>query len=522
MDSNDIPNDIWINVVELIDGSAPIAALVATSHRFQELGMKYLLRDLRWVEVDSTSSSIEAWKDYKAKMVYFPRKLTLSIAFEFGKPETSVSPTASKLLHNAVYSQISAFRCLYEIVLVKTVVSCYTHKALSSIPTLRLLTINDCLFTNFGKPFSVYSVSSVLEDLGTPLPCLSITHLSLNNPIFPNVDLDTWIILFRFLNGNNISGSTLSSLSITWTQELNSALSLFRDRLIDEDDYDEDYYEKWIFPKLVHLDFFIPSLIRRYHVSQMSAFSGVHCSTIPRIRISIGESRISENELRGLRSSMSGMWSYTGPYCIFLRFRFLANLTHLIITDPMEKIIDNLRRLPETLQSLDIKSQIGEEDGMAFATAIQDMFPVIHFVAIRYGIDRACIILSPSMLEIEISEWDTEALFTARYRFPDVHSLTIRYGGDAIKLTHRLIVSLGPDILFHMQHLHTFKLLHDVSIHKTIFLNNNSQHSVGPSRIGHPEYDPCDIELELEEDDMKDYLNAWGGNEYVKLKKIAK
>lgn len=97
MNSDDIPDDIWFNIFELINSSATIAALVRTSHRFHDLGIKVLLRELRWVEEVSTANNINAWKLYNVDMLNLPRKLTLGVAFDFDfdLQETIVSVSQS-------------------------------------------------------------------------------------------------------------------------------------------------------------------------------------------------------------------------------------------------------------------------------------------------------------------------------------------------------------------------------------------------------------------------------------------
>ena len=399
-------------------------------------------------------------------------------------------------LHDAIYAQILGFKYLHEIVFDGTVISYYTHKLLSLIPTLRILTIIDCKFLR--TPFAEYNRNLISTDPQTS--SLFITHLSLYQLVLPDPDSNFNQMKYNhFLLYNNIP--TLSSLSITWTQEFNTALIMFLEQFLGDEERWEDA-ERWIFPNLAHIDVILPIITRFDYLRTISWFIQDHCPLRPRVQLTIKSHNISERQISRLRVSMPGLWNYNGPHCILFRIRTLTDLTHVTINDPMTKVLDNLMKLPETLQSLDIKIK-DWEDGLHYATDILDMFPTIRYAYIRYNDDRYILSLCPESLEMEIAKWDIEALFTARYRFPAIHSLTIRYGGDAIRLGHRFIVRLGTEILFHLPHLHTLKLVNDATASPTANTHELQRFTFSSH------YSDNEPDLALDDEDLEDYLNAW-------------
>ena len=98
MESDDVPDDIWINIIESIDSPAQIAALLRTCCRFQHLGSKILLRELRWVKMEPTAHNINAWRGKSTDMMNVPRKLTLGVAFDFSTQEAWLVVSRSSYL----------------------------------------------------------------------------------------------------------------------------------------------------------------------------------------------------------------------------------------------------------------------------------------------------------------------------------------------------------------------------------------------------------------------------------------
>ena len=398
-------------------------------------------------------------------------------------------------LHDAIYSRILGFKYLHEIVFDGTVISYYTHKLLSLIPTLRILTIINCKFLR--TPFAEYNQNLISTDPQTT-SSLSITHLSLHQLVLPDPESNFNEMNYNhFLRYNNIS--TLTSLSLTWTQEVELAFVLFFQDFLEDG-------ESRLFPSLAHIDVFLPIANRLGYLSTISSFIRNFCPLRPRVQLTIKSPNISEERISRLRVRMPGLWNYNGPHWILFQIRTLTDLTHVTINDPMTKALDNLMKLPKTLQSLDIKIKYWD-DGLHYATDILDMFPTIRYTYIRYNDDRYILSLCPERLEIEIAKWDIEALFTARYRFPAIHSLTIRYGGDAMRLGHRLIIRLGTEILFHLPHLHTLKLVNDISCHTTASPTADAHEPQRFTFSSH--YSDNEPDLALDDEDLEDYLNAW-------------
>jgi len=300
----------------------------------------------------------------------------------------------------------------------------------------------------------------------------------------------------HFLQFNNLS--TLTSLSLIWTQEVNIAVAMFLEQFLEDD-------EAWLFPNLADLDVVLK---RPGYISSLAWFAREHCPLGPRIRLSVKSHKIPERDLSRLRLQFTGLWSYTGPLRLLFRIRPPPNLTHLIVNEVMEfpNVLEELRELPQTIQSLDI--MIKEWDIEA-SLSIYDLFPAIRDLTIRYGDDSCFVFQVSENLEITIKEWDVEVLFIIRYRFPTIRSLIIRYGSGTLP-DDRFIVELGSEILFNLPHLHTCKLLHDTSCFRTASTRDDGAQPFTSSNNYH------DSELRrspaFDQDDLKDYLNAWNRN----------
>ena len=402
------------------------------------------------------------------------------------------------VLHDAIYAQLGAFTSLYEIVLNGTVVSHYTHKILSLIPTLRVLAIVNCTFNELRTPFTQNNLNSMLFDYqNSPL---SITYLSLHRLILPDPDLGSNQESYNhFLRFSNIS--TLSSLSLTWTQEVEIALAMFLQNFLEDD-------ETWLFPNLVHLDIVLNS---PKYLSTLVGFVKYHCPLGPRIQLSIEDHNMSSQQMNRIRPvRMSGLWSYSGPGCLLSKFRILPDLTHLIIKDVMEfnDILFELRRLPRPLQNLDIKVKKCDAN-IEIPLAIRDTFLSIRFLNIRYENGNSFVIMGSENLEIWIKEWDIEVLFAVRYRFPTIHSLIVQYRRGTLG-DDKFIVILGSEILFHLPHLHTLKLLRDNSCVSAMPSPHEARHIVSSNYSGNNSHNS---ELRptptFDHAELNDYLNAW-------------
>lgn len=83
MDSELIPDDVWITIFETVDDSAVLATLLQVCHRFYNLATKPLLRELKWIKPDSTERNIESWNGVYNNLRLLARKITIGIPFDF-------------------------------------------------------------------------------------------------------------------------------------------------------------------------------------------------------------------------------------------------------------------------------------------------------------------------------------------------------------------------------------------------------------------------------------------------------
>ena len=95
MDFDDIPDDVWITILEYVADSSVLAILVRTCQRFHLLASKPLLRKLKWMKPESTQRNLEAWQDIYRNVVSLPYKVTIGVPFDLAvamrRPEFPVS-----------------------------------------------------------------------------------------------------------------------------------------------------------------------------------------------------------------------------------------------------------------------------------------------------------------------------------------------------------------------------------------------------------------------------------------------
>lgn len=108
MEADEFPDEIWIFIIENVNDLVQLATLVRTCRRFHRLGIKLLLRELRWVKMESITHNLEAWKGASKDILNIPRKLTLSLAFDLSRQEASMTVSrSSPLLSSRTYFNYS-------------------------------------------------------------------------------------------------------------------------------------------------------------------------------------------------------------------------------------------------------------------------------------------------------------------------------------------------------------------------------------------------------------------------------
>ncbi|KAF8955659.1 hypothetical protein BDZ97DRAFT_1856552 [Flammula alnicola] len=465
MEFNIIPDDVWIEIFESVDDPAQLAVLVRTCRRFRDLASKPLLRELKWGKMESTERNIEAWQGVYKDMVTLPRKLTLSVAFDFTNARSHMQPLTPEMsLHDSIHLQIPSFTSLHELVLDSTAISPYTYSVLALVPTLRSLSLINCSYYGLPTAFKDYRNFLLNSDPQNPLNIqfadLPITHLSLHKVTIPQEhDYQAFHPL------NLITASNLTSLSITWTGGLAVTYAP----------------KKWLLPQLTQLDVVMP-LLTRDLVDSLVSFSQ-NCPLGPSINLCIERHNLSDQQISAVQLPLKGVCSYTGPLPIasFAAPRQRSNpdscsssLKHLVMNEPLDLggLLDGLEKLPNRLETL----------------------------------------------EIEVRKWDVELLFAIRHLFPHIRSLIIRYGKGTFPPD--FFVTLGANILFDLPKLHTIKLLQDTSCIVTNRQLSNLHHFGGhvPVTFGFEEeeheHEVSRLSPSLEEAELKDYLIGW--NRYCK------
>lgn len=95
MNIDNIPDDVWITVLEYVVDSSVLANLVRTCSRFHLLASKPLLRELKWNKPESTRRNLDAWKGIYKNVVSLPVKVAIGVFFDVSDalkhPEIPVS-----------------------------------------------------------------------------------------------------------------------------------------------------------------------------------------------------------------------------------------------------------------------------------------------------------------------------------------------------------------------------------------------------------------------------------------------
>jgi len=281
--------------------------------------------------------------------------------------------TPEKRLFDRFHAELPQFINLHSLTLDGTVICPYTYRVVAQAPSLRKLEIHNCKFFPYELSFSEYHARP-LYGQQTPIPPfaldqLRITHLSIHKITCAHEHE------FHHQHPFMLSSvPTLEHLSMTWSTSQSMIYSPVR----------------WTLPQLRSLNVTLPHL-QRDLVDTLVAFVN-QCPNEPRISLSIERHSLSDQQINSLSVPLRGVWSYKGPLPIasFSSTRKIdrdspgATLQHVIMNEAMDlnSLVDGLEVLPRNLQTL----------------------------------------------EIQVRMWDMELLFAVRWLFPEIRSITIRFG----------------------------------------------------------------------------------------------
>ncbi|CAA7259392.1 unnamed protein product [Cyclocybe aegerita] len=380
-----VPDDVWIDIFESTDSPAAVAMLRRTCRRFNTLGLRPSLRELRWTKMESTIKNLQDWDPsdgiYK-DLVVFPRKVTIGVPFEFNSRTNKLSQDereAEYELHDWIYRQLPRFTSLNEVAFENTVICSYVYAVLAQIPALRTLSISNCSATSLIVPLADRHLQPPrdLQHLLTHHPDrphpyagllenLPITHLSF--------DLGTADLSDRNLGPPHplhfLGGPNLTSLAIRWTEHVSSVYTR----------------RKWTLPQLTALEVTMPVLTRDL-VDTLVVFLD-KCLLRPRMKLSIKGHNLNQQDTTGAATTpvtipMRGLWSYTGPLGLVVR-QEEGTMTQMVMNEPLELpgVLRGMRRLPRRIKELEL--QVRKWD-VEILFAVRELFPGIRKLIIRYG-----------------------------------------------------------------------------------------------------------------------------------------
>ncbi|KAF9524624.1 hypothetical protein CPB83DRAFT_886171 [Crepidotus variabilis] len=406
MDSETIPDDVWITVFETVEDPAVLAVLVRVCRRFHNLASKPLLRELRWLKPESTARNIVAWDGAYKKLRPLTRKLVIGIPYDFSAG-VRYHMCEDMQLHDQIHHQITLFPSLSEIVFDGTIISPYTYSKLAAIPTLQSLSLRNCTLADIHTTFQERTEANQITRqlyysrefpappplIPPPFNLLSIKHFSLSRASVAH-ELDLGIYHPLCL----LTAPNLTSISISWTAAIAARYG----------------HSRWILPNIRDVDIDMP-LLTRDLLDALAAFID-RCPRGPRVRLRIEKHNLSEAQMGSVLVPLRGVWSYEGPLgiaaCAAVK-SLEPTLTHIKMNEPLDltPLLDGLEKLPRSVEDL----------------------------------------------ELHVRYWDMEVLFAAKHLFKSMRKLTIKYIRGT--LSKDFLVVLGADILAHLPKLTTLKIL---------------------------------------------------------------
>ncbi|KAF8873671.1 hypothetical protein CPB84DRAFT_1798218 [Gymnopilus junonius] len=416
-DPDSVPDDVWISIFETLP-PAQLTVLVRTCQRFRALARKPLLREIRWGRTESTERNLDAWSSPSySDLVALPRKVAIGIDFEFCGKSFWNYLTDEMQLHDRIHTQLQNFSMLHELVLNGTAISPYTYTILASLPSLRSLSIVNCVFINLHTQFEDHTHPNFSRQ-PTPLfnfTSLPLTSLRLHKLTYPTEPGPG--VLAENIPSHPIhlvTAPNLRWLSLTWTPSRAVAYA----------------HNNWPLPNVTDLEVIMSFLTR----DMVDALVGCveRCRPGVRISLSIDHHNLAEQQVTsGFHIPLKGVWKYRGPLSFatwWPRGDGASTLTHLVTNVAIElsPLVSGLEKLPKSLQAL----------------------------------------------EVQLRKWDMELLYAVRELFPDIRTLVVRYGQGTLPVD--FLVSLGAEILPKLTYLHSLKILHDASCLKSRLPNHST------------------------------------------------
>ncbi|KAF8884280.1 hypothetical protein CPB84DRAFT_1789264 [Gymnopilus junonius] len=415
-----VPDDVWITIFEDLETSE-LAVIIRTCRRFRNLARKPLLKEIKWVKLQSTKRHLDFWKCTARRnrgLAGLVKKVVVEIGYDNPTTGDHAGLLRFERVHDLVFYQLPRFIFLHELVLRGDVVSPCLYMTLLKMPSLRSLVIEDCTYISILSPFMKQTPQTQLDAqwpqfdfFSLPLTHLSIHEITIPKGHYPHNETDedgsgeepkpNWHPLHL------LTIPSLTSVSVTWS-------SSFADQYA--------YSGWWPFPKLSGLHIVVPVLTKRVVRSFRAFFRKLGNPLGMIIDLDIQSHDLTLAELGDMGTvgfQLNSIRRYTGP-SDFLTFvnkdmidGILEPLTHIILTSTVEVaiILPELARISSRLQ----------------------------------------------VLHMSLSVWDTELLFAIRHLFPRIQDININ-GFNSFS-NPGFLINLGADILFDLPNLRTLKLL---------------------------------------------------------------
>ncbi|KAF9477107.1 hypothetical protein BDN70DRAFT_995166 [Pholiota conissans] len=454
-DALDLPDDVWIDIFELIPPRQLAANVQKTCTRFYFLAVRALLRHIHWVTPAQIEDALKLWGNTYSNRTLLPKWLWIGPVLE----SQSRDPLAIRILnldpqfYRRIALQVSYFCSLQTFSISGMSYSDDIYRVLVNIPTLRDLRIIQCEY--------VMAASTPVQGL------LPITHLRLHNNKIIN---QSSAIPNKSHPLSLLTCPNLTHLAISWDD-----LTAESYRFIIHDPLGKNHFNHKPIalatrkaprasPNLRCVEIYIPHLDYTRFDGLISLTSPPPTSSDVRVKIRIGKSVLSAEECRSLASALQerhrlpvhtfinnvsqyggvgGVWSYDGPFECFNVF-----------PAPRKKVWDHQART--SVVDVDAAS-----DNLFTPLTHMRLTPPSESVqGIVVRLEQLRHPLQLKYLEVCVDNLDMEILYAIRELCPNVQEIVVRYTMGRL-IDEDFAIRLGASILPGLHHLRTLRIRYD-------------------------------------------------------------
>lgn len=253
---------------------------------------------------------------------------------------------------------------LEELVFKDTTFSPLAYSVVKSLPSLRRLSISDCLFVPLENYVDSLPTLNAIQLPELDFAAVPITHLTIkHNRLPPDLTLNDYTSVHPL---HLITARSLKSLAIVWTTTTSFVYNTY----------------KWRLLSLEELDILISTLSRDL-IDSLIVFVK-NCLAIPRLKLKVVRHNMPDSQMNGVHFPLRGVNTLEGPLSIVTMLSGDNDMEHVIVNEAMDltPLLTGLERLSTNLRTLDI--QIRKWD-VEILFAIRQLFRHLQTLSIRFG-----------------------------------------------------------------------------------------------------------------------------------------